>query len=207
MVDVAVSAFDRLGQTEVQHLDLAVGREADVGGLEVTVHYAILVRYFERLGHLGGHARCLVDRHGSAREPGGEVLSLDQFHGQKVHAFVLGKIVERGDVGMIERGKEARLSFETCHALPVGSELLGEDFDGDSASQAYVARAIHLAHAADADPRFDFVVAESLPDHRGFQYLLRMRRRPGFVPGRRWENDLDDTRILSGAKDKPWFSS
>ena len=48
----AAGRLHRLCQAEVEHLDGAVGADLDVGGLEVAVDDALLVRGFERLGDL-----------------------------------------------------------------------------------------------------------------------------------------------------------
>ena len=45
-------ALERLRQAEVQHLHLAFGRHLHVGGLQVAVNDAFLVRGFQRLGDL-----------------------------------------------------------------------------------------------------------------------------------------------------------
>ena len=47
---------------EVQHLHGAVGAHLDVGGLQIAVNDALLVRRFERLGDLLRDRQRLVDR-------------------------------------------------------------------------------------------------------------------------------------------------
>ena len=49
-------------EAEVEHLGLAVGRELDVGGLEVAVHDALLVRRAEAVRHLARDLERLGDR-------------------------------------------------------------------------------------------------------------------------------------------------
>ena len=50
----APASRKRLREPEVEHLDVAVRRDLDVGGLQVAVDDALLVRRFERLGDLPG---------------------------------------------------------------------------------------------------------------------------------------------------------
>ena len=77
-----------------------------------------------RGGDLAGVVDGGVDRDGS-----GEVGALDQFH----HQVIRTDVVERADVGMIERRNRARL------ALKASAELFVRRLDGHVASQARVA--------------------------------------------------------------------
>src|SRR5262249_12069673 len=55
-------------------------------------------------------------------------------------------VEERADIRMRELGDGARLALQAlAHFLVVA---LGQDFDGDRALQADIARAVYLAHAA-----------------------------------------------------------
>ena len=56
------AALERLGEAEVEHLHLAFGRDLDVGGLEIAVDDALVVRRFERLGNLPRDAERLDQR-------------------------------------------------------------------------------------------------------------------------------------------------
>ncbi len=53
---------ERLGQAEVEHLDLTFGRDHDVGGFQVPVHDTLLVRGLERLGDLQRERQRVFDR-------------------------------------------------------------------------------------------------------------------------------------------------
>ncbi len=75
---------ESLGKAEVEHLDLAVGRDLDVRGLEVAVDDALLVRFPERLGDLPRKGERLVDGNRSALQPLGQVLARDELHRQEV---------------------------------------------------------------------------------------------------------------------------
>ena len=55
---------------------------------------------------------------------------------------------------MVQRGDGAGLALEAI------AELLRGDFDGHVASQPRIVRLVHLAHAARADKREDFVRPE-----------------------------------------------
>ena len=83
-----VSRRRQLGESEVQHLHDAVGRDLDVGGLQVAVDDALLVRGFERGGNLPRDGQRLGDGNRPARDPLGERLALDELQHQRAHARV-----------------------------------------------------------------------------------------------------------------------
>ena len=63
---------------------------------------------------------------------------------------------------MIQGRGRAGFLLKTLQAVSVVSKKVGQDFDGDVALQARVARAIHLAHSTCAKGFDNFV----LPEHR-----------------------------------------
>ena len=87
-----VRAFPRLGEAEVEHFDLAVGRELDVGGLEVAVDDALLVRFLERRGDLRRDLARLGDGDRAALQALGEVLALDELQREQLRAEPSGSV-------------------------------------------------------------------------------------------------------------------
>jgi hypothetical protein len=61
------------------------------------------------------------------------------------------EIVNRSDVGMVQRSKDFGFPLKPGQALGIGRERIRKHLDGDSALQVRVRRAIHLAHGARAD--------------------------------------------------------
>jgi hypothetical protein len=59
--------------------------------------------------------------------------------------------MQRADVGVIEGGDSARLTFEPCTSIGIGYERVGENLDRDSAVETRVLGSIHFAHAPGAD--------------------------------------------------------
>ena len=89
-------------------------------------------------------------------------FALHQLHDERI-AF---KPIDRGDVGMIERGQHLRLALEAGPVIGVIGQCRRQHLDGDVAVKLGVARAIHLAHAALADERKDLIRAESFAGGR-----------------------------------------
>ncbi len=156
----------RLGEAEVEDLDLAVGRELDVGGLEVAVDDSLLVRRLERLGDLPRDGEGLVEGERPALQPLGEVFALDELHDEGADAARLLEAVDRGDVGVLQLGQDLRLALETGEAVGVGGERLGQDLDRDLALQLRVGRAVDDAHPALAERGGDLVGPRREPGER-----------------------------------------
>ena len=74
---------------------------------------------------------------------------------------MLAHIVQGADVRMLEGGHRARFTIETVAELPVGGNRCSQNFDGDSAVEARIGRALDFAHSAAAERALDFVRAEA----------------------------------------------
>ena len=94
----------------------------------------------------------LIDRRG---------VAIDEFENEELRAVRLFEAVDRGDMGMIERGEHLRLPLEPGDALGVWSAAIRQDLDRDVATELRVARAIDFAHPARAERRDDLVGAKA----------------------------------------------
>ena len=167
LADDRAGRFHRLREAEVEHLHRAVGPHLDVRGLEIAVDDPLLVRRFERLGDLLRDRQRFVDRNRAARDALRQIVALDQFHHEGVHAAGFLEPVDRGDVRMIQRRERLRLAFEARQAFGVCGERVGQDLDRDLAAQRRVRRPVDLPHAAFADLGGDFVDAEARAGGQG----------------------------------------
>jgi hypothetical protein len=98
----------------------------------------------ERFGDLLRHRQRFVRVHRPARQPLGEVITLDQLHDER--AFF--EAVDVRDVGMIERRQDFRFALESRQPLAIVGDISGQDLEGDLALQLRIPRPIHLAHSA-----------------------------------------------------------
>ena len=69
----------RLGEPEIEQLDFAVGRDLDVGRLEIAMDDAFLVRRLERVGDLQRNLERLFHGYGATLQALGERFTVDQF--------------------------------------------------------------------------------------------------------------------------------
>ncbi len=129
------------------------------------------MRGLERLGNLLRDGQGLVERHSglprrsaSSAKAGDalrQVVALDEFHHERGDATAFFEAVDRGDVGMVQRGERLGFPREARQAVRVMRERRGQHLDGDVAVELCVARAPHLAHPAFAERRGDMVNAEA----------------------------------------------
>ena len=155
-------SLQRLRQTEVEHLHRAVLRQLDVGGLQIAVDDAALVRGLERRGDLTRDRQRFVERNRALRDAVRQRRAVDQFeHQRALRQPCFLEPVDLRDVRMIERREHLRLALESRDAIGIGGEEFGQNLDRDVAVQPRIARPIHLAHAACAEGGNDLVRAES----------------------------------------------
>ena len=102
------------------------------------------------------------------------VLSFEQLHHDEGLPVVLADLVNRADIGMIERGGGAGLPFESRHPNRVLSERIWKDLDRNFASEVLVLRPIHLSHATLSQGGEDFVMTERRAGRNHQQIGLRI---------------------------------
>ena len=164
---IAPAGLRRLGEPEVEYLHRAVGPHLDVGGLQIAVNDALLVRRFERLGNLLRDRERLIERDRTSSNALREIVSLDQFHHEGGHAPALFEAVDGGDVWVVQRGERLGFTLEAREPISVVRERLGQDLDRDVAIQLRVAGPEDLPHAAFADAGDNFVDTETGTGSKG----------------------------------------
>ncbi len=162
------AATPGLGEAEVQHLHLAVGRQLDVCGLQVAVDDAVPVRLLEGLGDLLRDRDRFVYGDRAARQTFREVLAGDELHRQEVEGGAIGErrvleSVDVGDVRVVEGREQLRLALEADEALLVLRQLGRQHLDRHVAAELRVGGAGNLAHSARAERRHDQVGSETGP--------------------------------------------
>ena len=134
----------------------ALGDE-EIGWLDVAMDDPLSVSGIERVSHLDRDLERGVGGERPACEPVAQRLALEPLHHDEERALRLADVMDRTDVGMIQRRRCPRFPLESPQTLPVAVHLGRQDLDGDFAPEARVARGVHLAHAAGADERDDLV--------------------------------------------------
>ena len=117
--------IESLRKAEVQNLDNTVGRNYDIGGLEIPVNHPVSVGRFEPFRHLAANVQGFLQRQGSRLQHLRQRFSRDQLQYKEVNAIARFKPVDGGDVGMVQGGEEFRFALEAGKALRVPCEFLG----------------------------------------------------------------------------------
>jgi len=139
---------------------------------------ALGVRGVECVGDLDGKVEQPVRLKRLARDAMLEGLSFEQFHSDEGLAFVLINVVDRADVGMVERGRRLGLTLESLQGLPVLREFFRQELQGDGALELGVLGLIDHTHAPAAQLLQDAIVGYALANHGdgpAFGGYLRLR--------------------------------
>jgi hypothetical protein len=135
------------GDAEVGHHRLALVQQ-DVLGLDVAVDQAVGVGVVQGGGHLPHQAHGLIDgKLRLGREPLPERAAPHVGHDVEQTPAGLAGVVERQDVGMVERRGDPDLADEPVGAEH-GAQLGPEHLDGDLPAMAQVVGQINGRHAS-----------------------------------------------------------
>ena len=155
-------ARPRFCESEVEDLRGPGGGHLHVGGLQIAVNDAPLVRRLQGLGNLPGDVEGLLHRKRTATEPLGEILALDEFEDQKRGAVHLLEAVDARDMRVVERGEHVRFAAETRQPVRVGRDLRTEHLDRHVPAKLRVPCPVDLAHAARAEALGDREAGQGL---------------------------------------------
>ncbi len=137
------------------------------------------MRLVQRVGDLDGVTEALVEWQLTPAKPRSQGLAFEIRHDEECRAGLVADIVERADVRMIELRERPRVALEALAELRVAGKGIAQELERDDAAEARVAGLVHLAHAAEADRRLDFVRAETSswgPGHVALQLAVDVSR-------------------------------
>jgi hypothetical protein len=142
---------EQLGQAKVDDLQLIISTDEDILRLQVTVHDSFLVCGDDAFGELKAELDGLFYREWTSAETPSKRLPFEQFRYEIRRPVVGADVMNGDDVRMIEARRGHRFLLEPSQTFGIGRNALGDDFDRNIATQARVARAIDLTHAAAAE--------------------------------------------------------
>jgi hypothetical protein len=139
-----------LCHAEVEHLDVAVVIELDVGGLQIAVNDPLLMCGFDGLRNLQAEMQHVRQRQPAAsprlEQPFCERRPVHQLHGERMNAVGVFEPVDRRDARMIQRRQQPGLARESLDVLGIACEGWRQDLEGDVPPERGVVRPVHLSH-------------------------------------------------------------
>jgi hypothetical protein len=107
------------GDAEVAHLHPPIGRQQDVGRLDVAMHDPLGVRPGQGPAKLGGDAAGLPRRQRPAPQAAGQVLALDELGDVVETLGGMADVVDLDDARVADPRQHLGLAFERRHPLGV----------------------------------------------------------------------------------------
>src|SRR5579859_3202202 len=180
------SGAGNLCQAEIENFGMPAFGDENIGGLYVTMNDIFGVRGVQSVGNFDGNAEELVFFNGAT---GDEVLqgdAVEELHGDERTAVFFTNVIDRANVGMIERGSRLCLALESRERLRVTSHIVRQEFQGNKSLQASVFGFVNNSHAAAAEFFEDAVMRDSLAKHR--ETMLRGQNKASQRAGS-WDAD------------------
>ena len=142
---------NHLGQTEVQNLGIAAFGHEDVRWFDVAVDNTLLVRRFECVRHLDGDFNHPVDGKGVSLNQVLQCFAVHELHGDERTPAFLGDLIDRADIGMVQRRSSTRLAPEALQRSAVVGEVIGEELERYRPVKQRIFCLVHHTHAPAAD--------------------------------------------------------
>ena len=125
----------------------------------------LAVGSIERIRDLGSQFQESFDSHRSAGYFFFQGLPFQVLHGNERLAFVLAKVIDHADIGMIECRSGTGFALKTFEGLGIFGKLFRKKLQRHVAAEVHVFRFIHHTHAASADLPQDAIVRNDLAYH------------------------------------------
>src|SRR5688572_187357 len=106
--------LENLRETKISEMRLAVRVDQDVAGLEIAMQHSAAVRVLNSSGN-GRHqaGNCFWVGRFTTSQPGVEVFTLDQIHGEERVTFTFADVMDANDLRVIETRRGLSFDGET----------------------------------------------------------------------------------------------
>src|SRR5215467_456655 len=184
--------FQKFGDAEIQNLRLPAAGDEDVRRLDVAVDDSLLVCRRKSIGDLHPEIDQVIDAFAGSLirrplNPLAQGLPLEQWHHDEGLAFMIAKLIDRADVGMIERGSSTRFAFESGERSGIACQFAGQELHRYLPAELKIFRPIDNSHASAPQDLKHSVVGNLLADEAlgrsGFSRRMKL--------GNLWADLLD----------------
>ncbi len=133
-----LTVLDEFCETEVENLRVAVARDHDVVGFQISMHDAGRMSFGQTFGHVLQIAQEFFQLSLPAVNAFAQRLTIDEFHRDEIHTAGFANLVDMRDVWMIERGGCGRLLIKSAHAIFISSDFGRQNFQRDLTMQSRI---------------------------------------------------------------------
>src|ERR1700756_3881850 len=139
------------------------------------------MRRIQRVRDLNSQIQHALHRQRSSADQVLQRLPVQKLHGDERLPLVFANLVDRADVGMVERRGGLRLALEPFECLAIARHAVGKKFQGHRTTQARILSFVHNAHTATTQLRDDAVMRNYLAKcwfpfaHKRACYYLRVK--------------------------------
>src|SRR5215831_14415661 len=123
---------------------------------------AFFVCGFKCFADATGNRQCFPNRNRTSPDSLDKRLAFDELEHEKAGVVDFCDIIDRGDVGMVQRSEQLRFPLESADTVEVSRKFLRQDFDGDVTLQFVVFGTVDLAHPPLSKQGGDLIKAELL---------------------------------------------
>ena len=120
---------------------------SDVGGLQIAVHNARLVRGGETSGHLNGDVEDFLQRHGPFGDRHAQCHAIHHFGDDIGNAALHADVVDGQNIGVVQAAGGARFQCEAALLVGIHGAVSMQNLDGHVALQPGIPGAVDLSHA------------------------------------------------------------
>src|SRR5207253_5123385 len=164
-----------LRQAEIENLQSAIAGDEDIFRLDVAMNDSLLMRRSHSSGDLDAVIYRSTTVQWAGAQAGSKRFTFKQLFDDVRLRLVLADVVDRNQIGMIDRTGRAGLLLKSKQPLPVGCKFRRKNLDGHIPADPRIVRAIHLTHPARADERGDFVRPEPGPGRKSHGVIEEYR--------------------------------
>jgi hypothetical protein len=154
-----------LREAEVENLQTPVGRDAQIAGLQIAMHNAVLMCGGQAFRQLHPELKDFGNFETCHMQFGVQGDARNELRDEEIHAIFAAEIVDGGDVGEVHTGQRQRFFAKAAARCGIGEHSGWQDFDRYITLEFVVSRAVHFAHASSPDFFQDAIARDGFANH------------------------------------------
>src|SRR5947208_6079053 len=138
--------------------------DEDVCWLDVAMNNSLRVRGVQCVGNFDGKINEALGFEWPCEDQLAQILARQVLHDNERAALKFTDLVDRADVGVIERGSSASLAAESFEGLSILGHVVGQKLERDKAAELGVFRLVDHTHPPATQILQNAVVRDGLAD-------------------------------------------